>query len=412
MSENENSDAWITNKRNALKAVINADNKIDDDFYKVKVRSDSELEKIPVYKIKHEILGYNFNNGRIIAEKTHHEQKENMLLDPMDDKHQKIIGKILYDSKFYSSTATADLQTDIIKKGLEDPLIVSIDGTVWNGNRRLSIYRKLYEKTGDQNYERINIVVLPELSYKDLKRLERRLQMYKEWKQKYGPIQTRLDVRMTMNDNDWDITETMDSYGNRYDEGDLVQFVQEIDLIDDYLERINRPKEYVFIETSGVEGGRGSGVESFVTLNQLLQKLKKRKEPAIEIEKTKLVGFQIIHNPDSTYNNVRNYDAVMSNSIARDEFKKNSVTFKNFHVITKDSGENAFGNDYVKKEYDNLDLSYQTVLNAKKDAKKIAVGALKMLEKIKDDKIPRNDEFKKILDSLEKQISRLRYKSG
>ena len=236
--------------------------------------------------------------------------------------------------------------------------------------------------------------------------------MYKEWKQKYSPIHTRLDVRTSMNDNDWEINETMDSYGNRYDEGELVQLVQEIDLIDDYLERINRPKDYVFIETRGIEGGRGTGVESFATLNQTLQKLKKRKEPTIEIEKVKLVGFQIIHNPESTYNNVRNYDAVISNSVARAEFKKNSTTYENFNTITRNGDENAFGNDYVKKEFDNLDISYQTVLNAKKDARKIAINALKILEKINDDKIPKNDEFRKILDDLEKQISRLRSKSG
>ena len=412
MPEDENSDVWITNKRNELKVVINAENRVDGDFYKVKVRSDSEFEKLPVYRIKHDILGYNFDNGRIIAEKMHHEQKEKTRLDPTNNLHQKIIGEILYNSKFYSSTATEDLQNDIMEKGLEDPLIVSIDGTVWNGNRRLSIYQKLYEGTGDQKYERVNIVILPELSHKDLKRLERRLQMYKEWKQKYSPIHTRLDVRTSMNDNDWEINETMDSYGNRYDEGELVQLVQEIDLIDDYLERINRPKDYVFIETRGIEGGRGTGVESFATLNQTLQKLKKRKEPTIEIEKVKLVGFQIIHNPESTYNNVRNYDAVISNSVARAEFKKNSTTYENFNTITRNGDENAFGNDYVKKEFDNLDISYQTVLNAKKDARKIAINALKILEKINDDKIPKNDEFRKILDDLEKQISRLRSKSG
>ena len=411
MSENENRNVWITNKQKELKAAINAENKVDDDFYKVKVRSDSEVEKIPVYKIKHNILGYNFNNGRIIAEKTHYEQKENMQLDPMNDKHQEVIDSILYNSKFYSSTATEDLEKDIKEKGLEEPLIVSIDGTVWNGNRRLSIYRKLYKDTGDQKYERVDIVVLPEMSHKDLKRLERRLQMYKEWKQKYGPIQTRLDVRMSVNDDDWETNEIIDSYGNRYDKVELIKFVQEIDLIDNYLARINRPKEYVFIETSGNEGGKGQGVESFITLNQILQKQKKRNELTIEIEKIKLSGLQIIHHPDSTYNNVRSYDAVISNSVAREEFKKNSATFKNFNTITKDGGKNAFGNDYVKKEFDNLDISYQTVLNAKKDAEKIAANALTMLEKIKDGKIPRTDKFKKILTNIEKQILRLRTKS-
>ena len=106
MSENKNRDVWITNKRKELKSAINVESKIDDDFYKVKVRSDNEIAKLPVYKIKHSMLGYNFNNGRIIAEKTYYEQTENILLDPMNDEHQMIIGKILYESKFYSSTAT------------------------------------------------------------------------------------------------------------------------------------------------------------------------------------------------------------------------------------------------------------------------------------------------------------------
>ena len=413
MPENRNIDTWTTNKKNVLNAATNDDNRVDNEFHKVKVRSDDEFEKLPVYKIKHDILGYNFDNGRIIAEKMYYEQKHKARLDPTNDNHQTIIGEILYNSKFYSSTATEDLQNDIEKKGLEEPLIASIDGTVWNGNRRLSIYRKLYADTGNPKYERVNIVVLPELSHKDLKRLERRLQMYKEWKQKYGRIQTCLDVRSSMNDNDWEIKEIMASYGNRYDEGELKQFVQEIDLIDDYLERIKRPKDYVFIETTGSEGGKGSGIERFASLNQTLQKLKNKKEKPLEIEKIKLSGFQIIHHPDSTYVNVRNYGAVISNGIARAEFKKNSITFKNFNAITKDGSEDAFGTEYLKKEYDNLDLSYQTVLNYRKDAKNIAISALKMLEKIKDDGIPRdNDEFRKTLDGLEKQISRLRSKSG
>ena len=413
MSENKSNDIWTTNKRSELKAAINNDNRVDGDFYKVKVRSDDEFVKLPVYKIKHDILGYNFDNGRIIAEKTHYEQDKATTLDPTNDEHQKVIGKILYSSKFYSNTATEELRKDIKKKGLEEPLIVSIDGTVWNGNRRLSIYRKMYEDKGEPKYEWVNLVVLPELSSKDLKRLERRLQMYKEWKQPYGIIQTHLDIRSSMNDKNWEIPEIIASYGYRYKKEDLVKHVQEIDLIDDYLERIKRPKDYVFIKTTKSKEGGGTGVESFVTLNQTLQRLRKGKKKTIEIEKAKLSGFQIIHHPDSTHDNVRDYAAVMSNSTAKDEFEKNSITFKNFNEITKSGGANAFGNEYVTNEYDNLDLAYQTVSNSKKDARKIATGALKMLEKISADRIPKNnDKFKKILDDLEKQISRIRSKSG
>ena len=407
-SENKDNGIWTTSKRNALQAVINDESKIKDDFYKVNVRSDSESKKLQVYRIKHNILGYNFDNGRIIAEKTEYEQKHNVRLDPTNDDHQKQVGEILYTSKFYSKTATKELEADIKEKGLDEPLIVSIDGTTWNGNRRLSIYRKLYEETANQKYEWVNVVVLPELSHKDLKRLEHRLQLYKEWKEDYGKLQTRLIVRESMNSTKWEINEIIKSFGNKYDENELKQFVKEIDLIDDYLERIKRPKEYVFIETG--DGDRGKGVESFATLNSTLRKLEKRGEKLLEIEKTKLSGLQIIHNPESTYHDIRNYDAVMSNSVARDEFKENSYTFKNFNELTRGDGKNAFSNECLKKEYENLEFPYQVVQNYKKDPKKIASSALNMLKKIDEGKIPRTEEFKEIIHGLEKQINRLKSK--
>ena len=154
--------------------------------------------------------------------------------------------------------------------------------------------------------------------------------MYKEWKQPYGIIQTHLDIRSSMNDKNWEIPEIIASYGYRYKKEDLVKHVQEIDLIDDYLERIKRPKDYVFIKTTKSKEGGGTGVESFVTLNQTLQRLRKGKKKTIEIEKAKLSGFQIIHHPDSTHDNVRDYAAVMSNSTARDEFEKNSNYIQEF----------------------------------------------------------------------------------
>ena len=277
--------------------------------------------------------------------------------------NQKIVQKILYESKFYSKTATESLQKDMVEKGQEEPAIVSIDGVVWNGNRRLAIRRKLLKVTGKQKYSRVEIVVLPELSSKELKMLERRLQMQKDWKEDYGPIQTRLDVRNSLNDKDWDIQEIIASYGRRYKQKELTDFRNQIDLIDDYLERIGRPSDYALINENEV--GASVGVESFITLNSIIQKERAKNTRSMEIEKIKLAGFRLVKHKQSTYRTLRNFDSVLSHQQARDEFKANSPTFKNFP-----KNANAFSNDAVEEEYNNVDFAIETVRSSQKDAKK------------------------------------------
>ena len=101
-----------------------------------------------------------------------------------------------------------------------------------------------------------------------------------------------------MNDPEWSPQEIIASYGGQYNERDLQNFKDEIDLIDDYLARIKRPNDYAWIN----EHEKSAGVESFVTLNNIVQKARAKNSSIMEIEKIKLAGFRLISHSDATYN--------------------------------------------------------------------------------------------------------------
>ena len=400
---------WTTNNRKRLESLLTDENK-SDDVFKVRVYED-DIRQLSVYNVPVEAISYNFDNVRISAEKIKKERDLGRRLDPSNPDDQKLVGDILYTSKFYDKNVTEDLQRDIMDHGQDDPAVVSIDGVVWNGNRRLSIRRKLLEATGKQQYTRAPIVVLQEMSLKDLKKLERRLQMRKDWKVDFGPIHTRLDVRNSIESKDWPMKELIESYGNRYSESKLRQFKGEIDLIDEYLRRINHENDYVFIEERDKNNEGGTGIESFTSLYDTIETARRNEVEDLEIEKIKLAGFRLIHHRDTTFRDLRKFSRNMADPSSKKEFIANSVTFKNFNEITR-SGE-EFDTKSVREEYKNNEIAYAIIQDRKTDPKELARNALRSLENISDEKIPKNNrDFKDIIDRLEARISELQSKYG
>ena len=225
--------------------------------------------------------------------------------------------------------------------------------------------------------------------------------MHKDFREDYGSIQTRIDVRKSLTDPEWDNQEVVASYGDRFTLNVLKKFKKEIDLIDEYLRRIGKPYDYVSINERG-------GVERFTALIDILQKEEKKKTRDMEMQKIKLSGFWLIYNSKSTYSTLRDYDKVLLNQQARSEFQKNSKAFTDYP-----RRGNEFDPAYVDAEIENLEIATATVRSVKKDAKKLARDALKTLERIKTDNLPKNNrEFKSTLEQLGKKINDLKSRAG
>ena len=188
--------------------------------YEVPYKSGTNYTQLPVYEIPigedfETGLRFNLDNSRIIKYVISEEKKRGKL-DPEKPETQEFINEILLKDELYSTNAVEKLKEDLDKTGQREPVIISCDGTIWNGNRRISAMKSMYKKTGDQRWTRVNGAFLPELSKKELKQLEHRLQLAPTFKEEYDRITLLLDCRKMHRDEGWTLKELENSFNKRY----------------------------------------------------------------------------------------------------------------------------------------------------------------------------------------------------
>lgn len=407
---------WSTTKRKQLQQYIIPQNKTGKTF-PVAVLSDTEDKQLDIYTVPIQILSYNFNNVRIRAEKYNLEKKLGEELDPAKESHQKAIAGLLRTSKFYSKEATEDLKSDLKKRGQKEPAIVSIDGVIWNANRRVAVREELYNETHDEKWNHVEVVVLPELTTKLLQKLEKRLQQHKSLKEKYGPIPERLDMRDLLNSPDWvkdsknptqvEKDEILSAYGDQFAWKEIEQRIEEINLIDQYLESINKKGDYEYLQNKA----KGRGVEIFTALSDALKIEKENSnDNRAHLEKIKYMGYQIMNHPEAIYDNLRDFRDALKDPIVRNEILTNSKTYNDFPKITK-SGI-IYSPELVNKEFRNV-LEVGDSIRAKKgDPKDVLQKVLKLLTSINETKIPKNNmEFNNTIKDIVKQMNWIKNKS-
>ena len=195
--EKPEDNAWTSSHKESL-----ADEKIDANKimdrgqqlqFPVPVHSTTSKLPLDVWEIDIDKVSYNFDNIRIGKYKKRHCFKLGIdELKPEEDEHQKVVQKILLNTKDYGEKATVDLKGDLVLKGQEDPALITEVGVLWNGNRRCAAMREMFENPpagglGKLIEGRIKVCFLPEgLNLTKLKILEKRLQQTADTKQEYG----------------------------------------------------------------------------------------------------------------------------------------------------------------------------------------------------------------------------------
>ena len=152
-----------------------------------------------VYSIPIELLYYNDQNGRINT--TYMKYKsENGFLEPEigDSEYNKIFERFIYDS---NSQALNDTIASIKAKTQQEPAVVLPDGRVIDGNRRFTALRMIQiERNIPQT---LNAIIIPldvnsKVDEKKIKELELDLQLGKEERVNYDPIDRIFDVYKTI----------------------------------------------------------------------------------------------------------------------------------------------------------------------------------------------------------------------
>ena len=159
----------------------------------------SETKDYPVYKFPLEYLYYNDQNGRINT--VYHQYISNhgkLTPEIGESKYNEIFEKFIFESK---KQALKDTQISISEKGQQEPGVILSDGRVIDGNRRFTALRRIQRDTNIKQYFEAVILsfdIKNKLDEKKVKELELDLQLGREERVSYDPIDRIFDVYNTI----------------------------------------------------------------------------------------------------------------------------------------------------------------------------------------------------------------------
>ena len=223
--------------------------------------ASGSMELMPVFKIPLEYLVYNQRNGRILSRTLSHEANTSMI-DAQSESGNKLIQKFLYESAEPKNKKT---EIDIRKYGQKEVGIVTLDGIVIDGNRRLMTLNNIVANPGDadvSNFNTFKAVILPATlqdATAEVKRLETIYQMGEDEKANYNPIEKYLQAKELF-DLKW-TEEDVASFMN-LKKSDIQKYAQTMALMDEYLEAYGYDSQYTQLDKRE---------DYFLSLNKWLQ---------------------------------------------------------------------------------------------------------------------------------------------
>lgn len=163
--------------------------------------NDASLQLMPYFKIPLEYLIYNADNGRILS-RTLAIKGQEEVIDPESEEGNSMIESFLEAS---DKSKNAKTEADIRKWGQKEVGIVTLDGIVIDGNRRLMTLNKISrnppkDKPGS-DFKHFKAVILPiklQDNFKEIKRLETIVQMGEDKKADYGAIEKYLQIKTSL----------------------------------------------------------------------------------------------------------------------------------------------------------------------------------------------------------------------
>ena len=172
---------------------------IEKTTLKKRLTIGGETKDYPVYKFPLEYLYYNDQNGRINT--VYHQYISNhgkLTPEIGNSKYNEIFERFIYESK---KQALKNTQVAISEKGQQEPGVILSDGRVIDGNRRFTALRRIQKETNIQQYFEAVILsfdINNKIDEKKIKELELDLQLGREERVSYDPIDRIFDVYNTI----------------------------------------------------------------------------------------------------------------------------------------------------------------------------------------------------------------------
>lgn len=249
--------------------------------YPERVRIQDKMTEIPVYRLPLNLLYYNVANGRFAKEYLNIKKQLGRELSSENPNDVKEIEKMLREQ---SISKTNWLKNNLKDIGQEEPGIITHDGYVINGNRRMSVLSLLAKE--DSKFGYMNVGRLPEnVSESDIYKIELGKQMARDQKLDYGPINELLKIEHGIKSG-LTIEQIANTIG--YSKDEIEEKIERLDLIKDYLEFVIDPENFELAESIN---------EHFIDLqNYIFSKKKQKKQQftPLELIDIKEIAFSTI----------------------------------------------------------------------------------------------------------------------
>lgn len=234
---------------------------------KIKVPFRGETRELQVIRVPTGDLRFNVQLGRLILDRLN-TIEVGATVDPEDPDTQREL-----EQKILSLSKINILIEELRRNGQLEPGIITEDGYVINGNRRLASLRKLERETGDPRFRFMDVAVLPQAMPEDLFLLEANLQMSPETRARYGPVTTAIQVRRGL--TEYQLSKPMVAEAMRLTADELQENLDILNLMDGYLAFIDQPGRYGLLEGAGGDPGSRQGKWwVFVEINNLQKQYK------------------------------------------------------------------------------------------------------------------------------------------
>lgn len=223
-------------ERKAKIAEITGGNYFSTDGKGKRIRYCGDVKTFIEYEIPMDLIIYNVENGRIASLVKSYE-REHSSLNPEKEEDAKQIAQFLYDSNDIANKKT---KRNIVVNGQLETGIITCDGVLVDGNRRVSLMRQIlsdssFSPSERARCEKFRAIVLPEdADKKEILRLETTFQMGADEKVGYNAIEKYLHAQDLADQgfSTADISEFMNLDGAN----EVTKLLEIKQLIDEYLE--------------------------------------------------------------------------------------------------------------------------------------------------------------------------------
>lgn len=204
-------------------------------------------QDFPVHLVPIELPKYRIDNGRTYAAQAQYLAskkdipKDFFEKDPESDSVQQaqhdILKGMMKDRDLYDYFKTHEQSNAII---------LSHEGFVINGNRRLCTWRELFYSGKRSNFSHIRVVILPPADQKDIDELEARLQVHKDIKADYTWTSLALMLRHRKNSYNYKIEDIANLF--EMSESDVEELLDMLVYAETYLDDRNKVGQYALVD--------------------------------------------------------------------------------------------------------------------------------------------------------------------